>query len=305
MRSLLLFAHYKEAKAFLKEFSFKKKELSFYESENFDLVLLGEGIFQVFPILSKILAEKNYSFLYNFGTAGRTHTKIALDEVFTIKTSYLFSSEAHYESFSLEGEKDCLTLFHRNDPPLGLAHLVDRELWAISKLAKLYQKPLKSFKYVSDCLVTQKEVFSLHYFSEKLLESFLKEKIQEDNFSISLPSSFYFTESQKRMYFKYYQYFQSRNKLNLLEEYLLENYPSNKKEATKLLLKKMENFLFPLHEKIYEEKNQQLKMINCPEVQFKTNLEDIYFHGKITSRQDLNKIHFKFKELEQCFNEFF
>jgi hypothetical protein len=166
--SLLVFAHFNEARAFIDIGQFETQSPGLFKSSASSktwLLITGEGATragdQLHLGLNKLisLGEKPAA-IFNLGVCGALDEKIALDTVHNIRTFYLAHSEGNeFHSFSTTATAahfDCVTALHRvrtNDEAMRLrplAQLVDREGHALARVSALHSIPFAAIKVVSD-----------------------------------------------------------------------------------------------------------------------------------------------------------
>lgn len=200
MSRLIVLAHFGEAQSFVQELSLVPAPGSshFFESEEVDLLLCGEGPLKALMKTMKALGKKKYDHVINAGVAGALKEGFEIGEVFSARTLYHSSNDRlHYQSFSAlrpEGLKSCdvlssdqrlFSLAH-DHPFRAFSDLVDREVWGIAQACSEYEVPLVSIKVVSDIIgnaptakqprsreeVCKSVLSSASAFSEKLLRTY-------------------------------------------------------------------------------------------------------------------------------------
>lgn len=317
---LLTFAHRGEAKAFLKEFTFKPISFAFegvYKSEKYILLITGEGIQATSEKLSAILgAFSEIEKVFNFGVCGTLEDNFREGEIHPIRTCYQEkNSGMEFKSFStdiLDGI-DCVSAHQRvlnKDYAKYLSYfapLVDREVWAIGSVSTLFKKPFNSYKYISDsadgeeiCQVVSEKAQGI---SEALLAHFLDLNSPVKIKGI-LPeiSGTHFTTSQRRLYNSLVKKLEIKGLPleKIINLYELNALPLSPKQKAARVLKEMEGALFPFNEKI---KNELQSFVGPMEkeglkIKFSKNfeLDEIEIGSTIKSHQDLNKFINKLKE---------
>jgi nucleoside phosphorylase len=162
--NLIILAHFGEAQSFVQELSLVQAEGSshFFESENVDLLISGEGSLKALIKTMKILGKRNYNFVINAGVAGSLRPLHSKGHVVTVRTAYHSTdNHLHFQSFPLLrvpgiDPQDNLTVDRRlhfmdgHDPLRAYADIIDRELWGIAQACHEYQVPLLSIKTISD-----------------------------------------------------------------------------------------------------------------------------------------------------------
>jgi nucleoside phosphorylase len=334
--NLLVFAHRGEAKTFLSELNFKsvkgKDFLNLYKNDSNYLLICGEGLQSATELTASVLSfiHEEVRNVINFGIAGALDKSLELNNIYSVQTIYSekITGAMQFKSFSSSDPKayfDCVSAIDRvlNDENSiylsKFAQIVDRELWAIASVAKLFKKPFQSFKLISDYAGTDTSCFDISnktdFYSQHLFDYFSehfdsKEQLKEED-TLETPDGFYFTTAQKRSYKNLYE--KLSKKLSLNENELFDYLKINEiikqdiqaKLKTKFLIEKMQNALSP-----YElELNKNLKEIfkpfqhNSVQVQIQKDLETENFsvHADIKNENEFEKLksavnHFNYKE---------
>lgn len=222
---LLIFAHRKEAEAFIDYLQFKPIEFHFdgiYKNTDSYLLITGEGTQNASERVSAVLAffKKDINNIFNIGIAGSLTEKVNKHEIIEIRTSYAHhANRLEFKSFTSSSTKsklDCMTVFERvltleHRKKLSLqADIIDRELWSIASAAHLFKLSFQSIKYISDDLndegFCQLVIKESEIISKKLLDFFNNYKskqsiILEDTrgpSEIYNHKNLYFTVTQKR-----------------------------------------------------------------------------------------------------------
>jgi nucleoside phosphorylase len=188
---LLSFAHFGEAQFFLNDpdFRFKKNAETpyFYEGEDCDLILTGEGVTSALFRVTQILEKKGlknastYHGVINLGIVGSISPNLKIWDVISVRTVYnLIAHEMQFHSFTsreISGLRsvDLVTVQDRlldvksKVEVAGFGDVIDRELWAVAYVCHQYKLPWYSLKVVSDnfdhetdckLIFNQKEEFS-------------------------------------------------------------------------------------------------------------------------------------------------
>lgn len=248
--NLIICAHKNEASSFFHYHDCQ--ELNLYKNlyrvdTNLFLLITGEGLWDSITSTMHALhllksANIDISKLINLGVVGSLRPELKKFDLFSIRTSYGYSGENQCEFHSYSAPDlsstnigvvgDCLSSYKRLNTAeekksvTPFAHVVDRELWSIAKVASLYAIPWYSLKLVSDeyreenvCQLVQNLA---HEFSSRLYESCktLMEKINQPLLNTSTnemsikhqqilnflhEKSLYLTFSQKQQVFDYFE----------------------------------------------------------------------------------------------------
>jgi len=78
--------------------------LTFFEAENFDLLISGVGMLKTAVSLNMLLAERKYSFLINMGIVGAFTKKLSLSEVINVENESI-------ADFGLEKSGEFIDIF--------------------------------------------------------------------------------------------------------------------------------------------------------------------------------------------------
>lgn len=275
--NLITMAYMGEAQALIDGLRLQKVSEGIFEGDQVTLLLTGEGPFEAAVKTSAILGAKSFQQIFNLGIAGSLHSDLPKEEIFEIRSSYLFLNGPQFKSFPLSAQGvDCLTSFKRVLHPeeaqqmKGVAGIVDRELWGIAMSAKNAGVSLRSFKLISDfagaeaiCDIALEN--SLEW-SKKLLQ-FIKPFIEAESQSetpFDLPG-FYFTFSS------HHQFHNLMEKLRIKEDLKISDLPldsfieksKNQKDRTKLLLQYLDQRLDPVKEKVQSKINAWKKPLEA------------------------------------------
>jgi purine-nucleoside phosphorylase len=214
---LLVIAHRGEAQDFLRHFSLKQDPtfLNLYKSSNLLLLITGEGPFEVLTKLPYVLGKYDISSIINIGIAGSLCEKVKIDRLYKIRTVYAYSNgKPRFESFTAESDSllDCITTEERvlsselAKELSPFASIIDREAWAVSKVAKEFKKPITTYKLISDMAGNDTNCFDLKErakeFSARMLEYYLKnyhdhEVSQKEISPIQYPFHISFTQKKR------------------------------------------------------------------------------------------------------------
>ncbi|KAA3600410.1 MAG: hypothetical protein DWQ06_09195 [Calditrichaeota bacterium] len=319
---LLVFAHRTEAKAFFEKFNFKPVNINFqnvFQDENLLLLICGEGLQETTQRLSAVCGffYGKISEILNFGVAGSLSTKIELDKIYSIRTSYAqnLSKTTEFNSFSTTDESakiDCISSLERilsdekADTLSHFADLVDRELWAIGSVCKLFKIPFRSYKIVSDLAGNSTQCFDIQekadFFSTKLFDFYQNLEVKNELLPLrnKFPVGFYFTTTQEKIYsntLKSLNIKLQKNETEILQNIDLKaigEKSSKPKERTNLLLEKLNSLLNPFSSTLQTKLNELIKPLkeaNCS-VKFAKDFENDIFtlNAKIENKKNLEKL---------------
>lgn len=276
---LICMAHRGEAQSFIKDLDFElntEGQLYLNQNQKMALLLTNEGIYETFSKLGFILAKYNISQIINYGIAGALDSSLKQDQVYQIRTSYYHNGHVpKFHSYTSEGSFDCITCDERvlNDELSTklrcFAQIVDRELWAVAKVAVDHKIPYTSYKLISDYAGSSTQCFDLKakakYFSDLMLIHFRALNLTHEEHTSHRSESFSFNASftmQKRI--------QSlMDKLNISQDEIedmyhdLEDKSKTSKENAKTLIYTLENVINPLERIITEKFNHYLSPLTA------------------------------------------
>lgn len=200
--TLICMAHLGEAQTFIKQLDLKLIDNEIYRGDGFYLLITGEGPLEVLTILPYILGKYPISKIINLGIAGSLNPKIAIDSIVGIRTVYAYKENSpRFHSYSTYNQNtfiDCITTENRvldNDYANELsnyAKVIDREAWAIGKVATKFKLAFYCYKLISDYAGAQTQCFDLkaraQEFSETMFKFYQtlsdeKEQIEQNQFS--------------------------------------------------------------------------------------------------------------------------
>jgi len=185
---LLTFAHMGEAQHFIRRKHTQPVDFFFdgvYRTDDEMLVITREGLQATTERVSAVCTyfRSRISQVINFGIAGSLDEQLELNQIYGIRYVFLEINgecfERKFKTANSRAKKDCVTASKRvlNDHCAeklsGFAHIVDRELWAIASVCKLFRIPFQAYKLISDragnststAEVKEKsELFSKHLF---------------------------------------------------------------------------------------------------------------------------------------------
>ena len=162
---LLTIAHHGEAQEFIKrkykqavDFHFK----GLYRSDDGMLLVSGEGIQMTSMHLAAVYTYFSHQIdrIINMGIAGSLRSDLQINQIYGVRTvHHEMGGIQGYPSFNCRetlSKLDCVSAvqpvltdqYARQLAPI--AAIVDRELWAVGSVCKLFSLPLKSYKLISD-----------------------------------------------------------------------------------------------------------------------------------------------------------
>ena len=207
---ICILAHRGEAQTFIKELKAKALSEDLYEFSKGLIYISKEGPYEIMVKLGVMLKEFNIKEIINLGIAGSLSTQLEVGEIYEIRCVYLEdNAKIQFQSYTLNPNAsfDCITAHSRvlnNDHRIQLApiaDIVDRELWAIAKVAHNYKVNCKSFKLISDLAGDQTQCFDLKEkakeYSDKLFEFYLKKEIIHKDYTQKLESPFKGSQYQR------------------------------------------------------------------------------------------------------------
>lgn len=226
LKKLYVFAHRGEAQAWLDKYNFNKIPFVFdglWTCEDSFLLICQEGIQNATENLSIFLAlhAEQVSEIFNYGIVGKLDQKLTIGKIYPVRYVYHFANnEAQYKSFQLSSEGiDCISTYERiNQKEKAIilnhfAHVVDRELWAICRVAHIFKLKVNAYKIISDdsgyshkidCQVIQKmaSFFSheLYLYDQKYLLTMHSSIFTEYQLPETYRQHFYFTHSMNQQF---------------------------------------------------------------------------------------------------------
>lgn len=319
---LFVFAHRAEAKYFLEKMHFNAVELNFqnvFQTNENLLLISGEGLQETAQRLSAVCGffYGKISEVINFGVAGSLSAKVELDKIYSIRTSYAQNSSKNTEfnsflSFDKIAEFDCISSLERvltdgeAETLSHFAHLVDRELWAIGSVCKLFNIPFQSYKLVSDLAGNSTNCTNVQeradFFSKKLFEFYQNLKIIKVDFpqKNELPVGFYFTVTQENHFSNLLKSLKIKLQkdegeiLKLVNLEKIKQKSEKPKQRTNLLLEKLSSLLNPFNSTLQaklDELTKPLKKANCS-AKFTKDFENNIFtlSAKIENKKNLTNL---------------
>lgn len=321
-KKLYIFAHRGEAQAWFDQIHFIKIPFIFdglWQSEDSFLLICDEGIQNATEKLAICLAqfESRVSEILNYGIVGKLDQKLELEKIYPIRNVYHYAhDEAQYKSFQISSNGiDCISSYERvtqkyqADELKNFAHVVDRELWAICRVAQIFKKRVFSFKLISDdsglsekidCQLIQENALhfssQLYHYDQNRIEKFEKFHTKEYLLPKHIQDYFYFTRSMDQqfqaMMHKLTQKNISQDQLwNEIDLEKLIHLKLKPKDRTLFLIEKLNEKLNPFNSML----KQKLKILTQPfedkhiVIQFAKDHEDssIGIQFKINSEDNL------------------
>ncbi len=304
---LLCFAHRGEAQAFTT--GLEAIDSNYYTGKDYSVLITGEGIVSTLTRLPYYIAKYDISTLINLGVAGSLSKHTKVDNIYGIRTIYAEeNSDTYFHSFTTKNCGASIDLITSSERIFTekrskflshFAHTVDREAWAIGKVAKEFKLPIYVYKIISDkagpqtqCLDIKEKAKEysqkLFYFYQQLNRIETNDLDEEELVSLDLPFGPSFTQ-QKRI----------SNLLNkidcevcYLKNEFLESYSlsGNKKKDTNLFIQFLENKINPINNKIHkklDENFDEFKNIGA-EIKFDPKLDQNFFTLKMQINSQTN-----------------
>jgi nucleoside phosphorylase len=221
-KPLLVMAHKGEVQTFLQEMQPKVEQFPFgviYHSSSMFMLICGEGMQNATEQTAAACSVKSgqISEIINAGVAGALDESVKVGEIVAVRTVYREQGNGFgYHSFTSSNKSakiDCISAEKRVTDSqtalrlLPLAQIVDRELWAIASVAKLFKLPFRSFKLISDIpsqsvnckdIIADAATFSEALFRYVMEQLDMDNKVQKSSYQVSLPQGFYTTFSQRK-----------------------------------------------------------------------------------------------------------
>lgn len=243
---LLVFAHKAEAQAFFENEKYTIEKIAgqdYYVSNHHFLFFCQEGASEL-TALTLLLGRIYHKVeaIINLGVAGALSSSLNLGQLISVRTIYgeketqQTNTKLHKQSFTSANETglDLVTAQSRvlsTNYKQELAHfgqLVDREAYAIAKVAKLVEKPFYCYKIISDFAnetVDQIEIQKKSLEHSRLLLAGISEllELSPKNYKkvqVDLPQGLHFSAAQEKLYVQYLKKLQ--NKLNKQPEEILK-----------------------------------------------------------------------------------
>ncbi len=191
-KPLLVFAHRGEAKAFLQNQSFRQVPFAFpgvYESPREWILISGEGANTALAKTAAVCGAFRDAFdkLINLGIAGSLTAVLEVGKIYSVRIVFLEAEPATANDIFYTADPnaryDCITARQRVEEEsyaarlASLAHIVDREAWAVGYVSRLFHIPFYIFKLISD--VPAEEVSwqnikrNIAQYSERLYQYYL------------------------------------------------------------------------------------------------------------------------------------
>ena len=327
---LLCFAHLGEAQTFIKSLKLKMLEHHFYLGPKQAVLITGEGIDNTFTRLGYYLGKYNFTQIINSGIAGALNKKLDLNSIYSIRTIYAHNgNECKFHSYSSDTNTgvDCISCDQRvltnelADLLFHHANIVDRELWAIAKIAQEFKIPWMSYKFISDYAGEQTACFDIKsrakQYSDELYKYFCENLFMaippgtERKFELPFHASF---TQQKRIY-NLVQLLNKQDQENLLDNLIeqskVENLDTKDKVKAQKFIHFLEHKITPVKEIINNEIHKATKPLTDigTQVQLDPKLENkkIILKTEINSETNIEKLiialhEFNYKRIEQIWD---
>lgn len=215
---LLTLAHRGEAQTFFKELHLSpvKDYEGLYCHENFYLLITGEGKEEALALVSYTLGRLHdkVSEVINIGLCGALRSNLKLETIHFIRTIYSENDgDITFKSFSTQDNGLDIVTSNRRvlDSQYAsyldnFAPLVDRELWAIAHACKIFHKPLRALKLISDyangkeiCKIVKEKQEEYADQLYRATQPILFQKKEQSQSNIS-PEGIYLSISMQRRY---------------------------------------------------------------------------------------------------------
>lgn len=302
---LVCIAHLGEAQALIKGLSLQKVNNEIYHRGELYLLITGEGPWEVLTTLPYIIAKYSITSLLNLGIAGSLSPKVKQGLIYPIRTCYAYrESSPRFNSYSTRHQQstlDCITTEDRVlDNTLArelsnFADIVDREVWAVGRVAQKYNIPFESYKLISDIAGDKTQCFDLKNrapeFSQKILKFYLElEKKSESVFDLDLSFHASFTQEKKIKKLAQMLDIEMREIEKTYQVFRQQNPQINHKKVVNLLIKDLEVKINPLNSAIlttFKKLNSPFESIGA-ELQFSPNLDKKQFTLKMNINSQKN-----------------
>jgi hypothetical protein len=328
-------AHRGEAQEFLRSLDLAPTDSRFYLGAETSLLITGEGPFEVMSLLPFYIAKYEIKEILNYGIAGSLNKELEVGAIYPIRTAYAYGlDKPRFQSFTadpnnLTSKLDCITTEQRvlTDAYAqtldSFAQIVDRELWAIGKVANTYKIPFKSFKLISDLAGETTKCFDLkqmaEQYSKELFEfhqnnevHFVEHKHTALDLDLPFKASFTQTKRIENLYNKLNDSFEMNE---LIEEAITKSELASQNIHSKAMANNFISFLENKINPINTAIESQLKKILSPiemigaNIQYDRKLEN----KKITLKMDINDqvnidkliqglSEFKYSDIENIWN---
>lgn len=284
---LITMAHSGEAQGVIETFRLKKIAEGLFQSEEFVLLITGEGPFEAATKTALTISQFSITKILNIGIAGTLDETFKKGEIHQVRTVYLVQDlKPQFKTFqSFETGLDCLTSFERILDPekakslRGIGTLIDREAWGVAMAAKTAGIPFSAYKLISDIAGTKEACELIReeaaHFAESI-STFLKDMNLKSSEPVALPG-FYFTFTSE------HQFKDLLKKLTLKEELsedaILNNLPLKElrdleispKEKAKRLIQAMEKRIDPVKTILNERKTEWLSSFEKSGIKIQTD----------------------------------
>ena len=221
-KPLLVMAHRGEAQMFIKNWQMSRVDFPFaemFEQSDALLLICGEGMQNATAKTAAVCGafRDQICEVLNFGIAGALDERLSIGDYYSIRTAYgELSGEAVFQTFTSADATatiDCISASRRvrngefARKLLPFAPIVDRELWGIASICKMFRLPFRSFKLISDVPAVENDCAPIAenaaVFSEKLF-SFAEKTMPNsesgfaEKYEFTFPEQFHVTFSQRK-----------------------------------------------------------------------------------------------------------
>ena len=311
---LITMAHRGEAQEFIKQLSLKpeKNNTFIFKNDSVMLLLTGEGPYEVFTKLPYVIGKYEVDNIINLGIAGSLNKDLEINKIYPIRTSYSYSNKPRFESFTTKTNSliDCITTDERvlSDSYASqlkpFAQIVDRELWAIAKVAKQFDVPLHAYKLISDIAGDTTQCFDLKQrakeFSNLMFDFYKNINYQDHNYTrdeeiqdkIQLP--FHASFTQYKRIEKLLAKLDSNQELLITEFSNVNSNELNDKNKANNFISFLENKINPINKIIDEHFQKELEALKSCGAKViydkKLDSKKITLHFEINSEKNIEKL---------------
>jgi nucleoside phosphorylase len=306
LKTLLIFAHYGEAQAFI------EKPLT-----NTDVLICGEGMTNaLYKTTEQLIREnENYHTVVNLGVAGNLKGEPKIGDIYSIKTVY---ADNEFKSFKLDDPKAEIDLIsapkriknkEEREYLSHYAHLVDRELWAIAYACSKRRLKLVSYKLITDnadeAFYCENILENAKKLSTQLYDFYVSQILtqgeQQESIGLELPLEwngvFHFSLTQRKKLENLLDRLALLGITNCLNTEIIDDCKKVSplpKERANYLLRKLSHQLNPTMAKVEEKLDNLVAPLSNigAKIHFSPDFEEDYFtiSMKIENEKNLNRL---------------